>query len=243
MRAKAGDVGLSRRLRLGRRHAGAAGRRCVVPALLPARRRRPTRGPDGCAAAAGGCRPLRRRLAMLRGLGFSAPEVFAEDRARGFLLIEDFGDDTYTRLLDRGADETGPLCPGGRHAGRAAARSRGAREPGLAPLRRGAAARRGGAAGRLVCAGGSRRAAVPTPARRISRAVASASAASGASRRHLGIARLSCRQSDAAAGSLRGAGLRAPRFSGRGVRPGELRSRIAPRRRAARCPGRRCAGR
>ncbi len=42
---------------------------------------------------------------LLRGLGFSAPEVFAEDRARGFLLIEDFGDDTYTRLLDRGADE------------------------------------------------------------------------------------------------------------------------------------------
>jgi hypothetical protein len=41
----------------------------------------------------------------LRRLGFSAPEVFAEDRERGFLLIEDFGDDTYTRLLDRGADE------------------------------------------------------------------------------------------------------------------------------------------
>jgi hypothetical protein len=42
---------------------------------------------------------------LLRRLGFSAPEVFAEDRARGFLLIEDFGDDTYTALLDRGADE------------------------------------------------------------------------------------------------------------------------------------------
>ena len=41
----------------------------------------------------------------LRHLGFSAPEVFAEDRTGGFLLIEDFGDDTYTRLLDRGADE------------------------------------------------------------------------------------------------------------------------------------------
>ena len=45
--------------------------------------------------------------ALLRDLGFSAPEVFAEDRAGGFLLIEDFGDDTYTRLLDRGADEQG----------------------------------------------------------------------------------------------------------------------------------------
>src|SRR5436190_11816103 len=43
---------------------------------------------------------------LLRRLGFSAPEVFAEDRARGFLLIEDFGDDTYTRFLDCGADET-----------------------------------------------------------------------------------------------------------------------------------------
>jgi aminoglycoside/choline kinase family phosphotransferase len=42
---------------------------------------------------------------MLRGFGFSAPEVLAEDRAEGFLLIEDFGDDTYTRLLQRGADE------------------------------------------------------------------------------------------------------------------------------------------
>jgi aminoglycoside/choline kinase family phosphotransferase len=42
---------------------------------------------------------------LLRRLGFSAPEVFAEDHAAGFLLIEDFGDDTYTRLLERGADE------------------------------------------------------------------------------------------------------------------------------------------
>jgi N-acetylmuramate 1-kinase len=43
--------------------------------------------------------------AMLRSFGLSAPEVFAEDRIGGFLLIEDFGDDTYTRLLERGADE------------------------------------------------------------------------------------------------------------------------------------------
>jgi aminoglycoside/choline kinase family phosphotransferase len=42
---------------------------------------------------------------LLRDLGFSAPAIFAEDRLRGFLLIEDFGDDTYTRLLDRGTDE------------------------------------------------------------------------------------------------------------------------------------------
>jgi aminoglycoside/choline kinase family phosphotransferase len=43
--------------------------------------------------------------AILRGLDLSAPEVLAEDRAEGFLLIEDFGDDTYTRLLRRGIGE------------------------------------------------------------------------------------------------------------------------------------------
>jgi N-acetylmuramate 1-kinase len=43
---------------------------------------------------------------MLRDLGLSAPEIYAEDREHGFLLIEDFGDDVYTRLLARGADET-----------------------------------------------------------------------------------------------------------------------------------------
>jgi aminoglycoside/choline kinase family phosphotransferase len=43
--------------------------------------------------------------ALLRELGFSAPEVLAEDRIQGFLLLEDFGDDTYSRLLERGADE------------------------------------------------------------------------------------------------------------------------------------------
>lgn len=43
--------------------------------------------------------------AILRGLGFSAPEVLAEDHAAGFLLLEDFGDDTYSRLLENQADE------------------------------------------------------------------------------------------------------------------------------------------
>jgi aminoglycoside/choline kinase family phosphotransferase len=45
--------------------------------------------------------------ALLRNLGLSAPEVLAEDREQGFLLLEDFGDDTYTRLLEGGADEPG----------------------------------------------------------------------------------------------------------------------------------------
>jgi aminoglycoside/choline kinase family phosphotransferase len=43
--------------------------------------------------------------ALLRRLGFSAPEVFAADAAAGLALIEDFGDRTFTRLLAEGADE------------------------------------------------------------------------------------------------------------------------------------------
>jgi aminoglycoside/choline kinase family phosphotransferase len=42
---------------------------------------------------------------LLVDLGFSAPEVLAINDKDGFLLIEDFGDDTYTRLLNKGADE------------------------------------------------------------------------------------------------------------------------------------------
>jgi len=42
--------------------------------------------------------------AHLRAIGLSAPEVFAADAAQGFALIEDFGDDTYTRLLNTGHD-------------------------------------------------------------------------------------------------------------------------------------------
>jgi len=41
----------------------------------------------------------------LRALGLSAPEIFAEDLASGFLLLEDLGDDTFARILDRGGDE------------------------------------------------------------------------------------------------------------------------------------------
>jgi len=41
----------------------------------------------------------------LAALGFSAPRIFQQDEAAGLLLIEDFGDDTFTRLLQQGADE------------------------------------------------------------------------------------------------------------------------------------------
>jgi len=43
--------------------------------------------------------------ALLRGRGFSAPEVFASDAPSGLALIEDFGDDTFAQLLESGADE------------------------------------------------------------------------------------------------------------------------------------------
>jgi N-acetylmuramate 1-kinase len=51
-------------------------------------------------------RPYVAVAGMLRGHGLSAPEIFAENAELGMLLIEDFGDDTYTRLLAHGADET-----------------------------------------------------------------------------------------------------------------------------------------
>src|SRR5579863_1376561 len=39
---------------------------------------------------------------MLRSLRLSAPEIYRTDPEQGFLLIEDFGDDSYTRLLAGG---------------------------------------------------------------------------------------------------------------------------------------------
>lgn len=41
----------------------------------------------------------------LRTLGLSTPRIFAADRVQGFAIIEDFGRDTFTHLLDSGADE------------------------------------------------------------------------------------------------------------------------------------------
>jgi N-acetylmuramate 1-kinase len=50
-------------------------------------------------------RPYIHVAGLLRGHGLSAPEIYAEDHGQGLLLIEDFGDDTYTRLLADGGDE------------------------------------------------------------------------------------------------------------------------------------------
>lgn len=50
-------------------------------------------------------RPFVTLARHLVGLGYSAPRILAEDSERGFLLLEDLGDATFTRLLAAGADE------------------------------------------------------------------------------------------------------------------------------------------
>lgn len=42
---------------------------------------------------------------LLVDLGLSAPRILAQDEAAGLLLLEDLGDDTYTRVLAEGGDE------------------------------------------------------------------------------------------------------------------------------------------
>jgi hypothetical protein len=49
-------------------------------------------------------RPYLAVARQLRALGFSAPDILAEDADAGLLVIEDLGDDTFTRLLAAGAD-------------------------------------------------------------------------------------------------------------------------------------------
>ena len=45
-------------------------------------------------------RPFTAIARHLAGLGLSAPAIYAEDPAHGFLLIEDLGDDLFTRVLE-----------------------------------------------------------------------------------------------------------------------------------------------
>ncbi len=49
-------------------------------------------------------RPFVKIARHLRRLGLSTPEILAVDEELGFVLIEDFGDDTFTKLLNAGAD-------------------------------------------------------------------------------------------------------------------------------------------
>jgi aminoglycoside/choline kinase family phosphotransferase len=48
--------------------------------------------------------PFVRIAEHLQQLGFSVPAILARDVNRGFLLLEDFGDDSFARLLDDGGD-------------------------------------------------------------------------------------------------------------------------------------------
>lgn len=50
-------------------------------------------------------RPFLKVARHLSALGYSAPRILAEDVTNGLLLLEDLGDDTFTRLLARGTDE------------------------------------------------------------------------------------------------------------------------------------------
>ena len=50
-------------------------------------------------------RPFIAVAELLIGAGFSVPRVLAADVEAGFVLLEDLGDDTYTRLLAGGGDE------------------------------------------------------------------------------------------------------------------------------------------
>lgn len=56
-------------------------------------------------------RPWVKIARHLSGLGLSAPAIHQADEARGLLIIEDFGDDTFAKLLREGADPA-PLYAG-----------------------------------------------------------------------------------------------------------------------------------
>ena len=45
-------------------------------------------------------RPFVRIAKILTEAGLSAPEIIAQDEENGFLLLEDLGDDTFTKVLE-----------------------------------------------------------------------------------------------------------------------------------------------
>jgi len=57
----------------------------------------------------GSVAPFRAMTDWLRGRGFGAPAVLAQDAAQGFLLLEDLGDDLVARVLARRPDLAGPI--------------------------------------------------------------------------------------------------------------------------------------
>lgn len=54
------------------------------------------------------CRAFVRVARLLRAVGVNAPEVVVEDVENGFVLLEDFGDETYLAAVERGVDPAGP---------------------------------------------------------------------------------------------------------------------------------------
>jgi len=50
-------------------------------------------------------RPFVTVATLLNDVDLSAPEILAADPDQGFLLLEDLGDDTFTRVLAKGGDE------------------------------------------------------------------------------------------------------------------------------------------
>ncbi|WP_102106641.1 aminoglycoside phosphotransferase family protein [Oceaniglobus roseus] len=54
-------------------------------------------------------RPFVRIARHLNAIGLAAPEIMAEDAARGFLLIEDFGDAVFARLVETDPDREAGL--------------------------------------------------------------------------------------------------------------------------------------
>ena len=51
--------------------------------------------------------PFVRIAKHLRQLGFSAPEILARDVENGLLLLEDFGDNSFARLLEKPGSSRG----------------------------------------------------------------------------------------------------------------------------------------
>ena len=51
------------------------------------------------------CRRFVATADFLRSRGLAAPEIYADDTAQGFVLLEDFGDDLYADVLEKGVDQ------------------------------------------------------------------------------------------------------------------------------------------
>ena len=158
--------------------ADAARRRRLVPPLFPARSTATgARVLMDAPPPQEDVRPFVAVAGMLRGLGLSAPRSSPRMREPGLLLIEDFGDDTYTRLLAARRRRGGALRARDRHADRAAARCRRDARRRCRPMTRRALLTEAALLVDWYAAGGARRAAAAGAARRVSRAVARGAAA------------------------------------------------------------------